>query len=58
MTDSEMLNEALDLIVEMAGDRICEEMNDNDEVYCTDKCQNINRLCVQRYLEIRKRKEE
>ena len=55
MTDSELLNKALDYIVEREkdDDRICEAMDNtwNGVNYCAHNCTGLNRQCVTMYLE-------
>ena len=53
MTDSELLNKALDYIVEREkdDDRICEPMTDRWPNYCAHNCTGLNRQCVTMYLE-------
>lgn len=54
MTDSQYLAVALDFIVEREGrdDYICERLHDIPEEYkvCARDCQNLDRICVLRYL--------
>ena len=54
MTDKELLNKALDFIVETQeqNDYICELMNEESVGdYCEKNCQNLNRQCVTMFLE-------
>lgn len=54
MTDSKYLDVALDFIVEReeSDDYICERMHDIPEEFdiCASDCQNLDRICVLRYL--------
>lgn len=54
MTDSQYLDKALDFIVEQEkeNDYICERMLEIPEEYevCVNDCQNLNRICVLRFL--------
>ena len=54
MQDKESLNEALDFIVEREQDNdyICDVLNDISEEadICAEKCQNLNKSCVLRFL--------
>lgn len=54
MTDSQYLNKALDFIVEQEedDDYICTRMLEIPEEYevCVNDCQNLNRICVLRFL--------
>ena len=54
MTDSQLLDKALDFIVETQeqDDYICEQMT-TERVgdYCENNCQNLDRQCVLRFLE-------
>ena len=54
MTDSQYLNKALDFIVEQEreNDYICTRMLEIPEEYevCVNNCQNLNRICVLRFL--------
>jgi len=50
----ELLDKALDFIVETqeSNDYICEQMINNlNENYCENNCQNLNKECVKLYLE-------
>lgn len=54
MTDSQYLDKALDFIVEQEkeNDYICTRMLEIPEEYevCVNNCQNLNRICVLRFL--------
>ena len=51
-TNNELLDKALDFIVETQDDYICEKMLESDEFeYCDNNCQNLNKECVIRFLE-------
>jgi hypothetical protein len=54
MTDSQYLNKALDFIVEQEkeNDYICTRMLEIPEEYevCASDCQNLNIICVLRFL--------
>ena len=54
MTDSQYLAVALGFIVEREGrdDYICERLHDIPEEYeiCARDCQNLDRICVLRFL--------
>mgnify|MGYP006932853403 CR=1 FL=1 len=61
MTDNELLNKALDFIVETQeqNDYICEQMvEEYVGNYCMNNCQNLNRQCVTMFLERIYKKEE
>lgn len=61
MTDKELLNQALDFIVETQeqNDYICEQMVEEYlGDYCEKNCQNLNRQCVKLFLEKVYEKEE
>ena len=54
MTDKELLNKALDFIVQTQedGDYICTLMCESCVGdYCANNCQNLNRQCVTMFLE-------
>ena len=54
MTNKELLNKALDFIVETQQDNdlICEQMCESVcGDYCANNCQNLNRQCVTMFLE-------
>lgn len=54
MTDSQYLDKALEFIVEQEkeNDYICTRMLEIPEEYevCVNDCQNLNRICVLRFL--------
>lgn len=54
MTDSQYLDKALDFIVEQEreNDYICTRMLEIPEEYeiCVKDCQNLNKICVLRFL--------
>ena len=54
MTDSQYLDKALDFIVEQEkeNDYICTRMHEIPEEYevCANDCQNLDRICVLRFL--------
>ena len=56
MTDSQYLDVALDFIVEReeSDDYICERLHDIPAEFdiCARDCQNLDRICVLRYLKI------
>lgn len=60
MTDSQYLDKALDFIEEREGgdDYICTRLHDIPEEFeiCANNCQNLNRICVLRFLKLWKRK--
>lgn len=49
----DMLDKALDFIVETQenNDYICEQMVEECNDYCCNKCQNLNKQCVKLFLE-------
>lgn len=54
MTNNEILENALDLIIKLVGydpTDICEVVNINNEGYCENNCENFNRTCLLKYLE-------
>lgn len=57
MTDSQLLEAALDFIVELgvADEYICETLSEDLEESdkCSAECENMNRICVLRFLRIR-----
>ena len=61
MQDKELLNEALDFIVEREQDNdyICDVLNDISEEtdICAEKCQYLNKSCVLRFLRRRNKGE-
>ncbi len=54
MKDSQYLCNAIDFIVEREedGDFICEQLHDIPEEFeiCASDCQNLNRICILRFL--------
>lgn len=60
MTDSQLLEKALDFIVELgvADEYICETLSGDLEESdrCAAECENMNRICVLRFLRIWKQK--
>ena len=53
MTDSQLLDKALDFIVETQeqNDYICEQMvEERVGDYCEKNCQNLNRQCILMFL--------
>ena len=61
MTNKEFFDEALDFIVEREQDNdyICDVLNDISEEtdICAEKCQNLNKSCVLRFLRRRNKGE-
>ena len=54
MTKKELLNKALDFIVETqeSNDYICEQMiEEYVGDYCVNNCQNLNKECVKLFLQ-------
>ena len=54
MTDSQLLDKALDFIVETQeqNDYICEQMVEElEDNYCEKNCQNLNKECVKLFLQ-------
>lgn len=49
-TNNELLDKALDFIVETQDDYICEKMLESNGEYCDNNCQNLNKECVIKFL--------